>query len=73
MPFFIITASTLVACFVSFILVLRTIKFYKRDMYEKFIVEPEALETEMGATINSNVPIEREPLSSFGNTKATIS
>ncbi|XLU58953.1 hypothetical protein S245_053601, partial [Arachis hypogaea] len=36
LPFFIITASTLVACLVSFILVLRTREFYKGDIYKKF-------------------------------------
>lgn len=34
--FLIITAATLVGCLVSFILVLRTRKFYKGDIYKKF-------------------------------------
>ncbi|KAG5126209.1 hypothetical protein JHK82_027044 [Glycine max] len=38
MAFLIITASTLVGCVVSFILVLRTRNFYKGDIYEKFRV-----------------------------------
>lgn len=36
MSFIIITASTLLACLVSVILVIRTRKFYKGDIYEKF-------------------------------------
>ncbi|KAL0543749.1 hypothetical protein IC582_018853 [Cucumis melo] len=36
LAFLIISASTMFGCFVSFILVLRTWKFYKGDIYKKF-------------------------------------
>ncbi|KAL5060063.1 hypothetical protein RYX36_031667 [Vicia faba] len=46
MAFVIITASTLIGCFVSLILVFRTRKFYK-DIYGKYRAELEAAEVEM--------------------------
>ncbi|TKY62111.1 NUCLEAR FUSION DEFECTIVE 4 [Spatholobus suberectus] len=54
MSFIIITASTLIGCFVSFILALRTRKFYKGDIYRKFRTEHETTENEMGITKTGN-------------------
>ena len=56
MAFIIITASTLFACIVSFVLVVRTRKFYKGDIYRKFRVEHETGENEMGITKTRNSP-----------------
>jgi len=50
MAFIIITASTLVACLASFILALRTRKFYKGDIYGKFRTEHETTENELEIT-----------------------
>ncbi|MED6115545.1 hypothetical protein PIB30_091718 [Stylosanthes scabra] len=47
MAFIIITASTFIGCLVSFILVLRTRKFYRSDIYGKLRRELEAAETDM--------------------------
>jgi len=67
MAFLIITASTLVGCFVSFILVLRTREFYKGDIYEKFRVQldkPENLSTFGTTSTTTNLAQEPDKINS---------
>ncbi|XP_057438255.1 protein NUCLEAR FUSION DEFECTIVE 4-like [Lotus japonicus] len=71
MAFIIISASTLIGCFVSFILVLRTRKFYKSDIYRKFREEIEAAEAEMGAARTEFVLPETDGKATLSTTEGT--
>uniref|UniRef100_A0A7N0RGD9 Nodulin-like domain-containing protein n=1 Tax=Kalanchoe fedtschenkoi TaxID=63787 RepID=A0A7N0RGD9_KALFE len=55
--FLIITAATLFGAAISFILVVRTRKFYAGDIYRRFREEARAAEMEMGVGGNEVVPI----------------
>ncbi|KAI4349096.1 hypothetical protein L6164_009734 [Bauhinia variegata] len=68
LAFLIITAATFFGCLVSFILVLRTRKFYKGDLYRKFRMQVEAAETEMAAT--NTIPSETQRHSTLNSTVA---
>ncbi|KAK4272823.1 hypothetical protein QN277_021326 [Acacia crassicarpa] len=66
MAFLIITASTFIGCLISLILVIRTRKFYKGDMYSKYEIETPTVTT--AAPRSGTVPFEME-----SHTKTTLS
>lgn len=64
LSFIIITAVTVFGTLVSLLLVIRTMKFYRSDIYKKFREEAKASETEMAAANNGTV------ISISGNNKS---